>query len=51
MIKPEIRPETDEKTHIYTLIVRPDNTVSALFSAHGCGTWILYDTSLKYSVL
>jgi calreticulin len=22
----EIKPETDEKTHIYTLIVKPDNT-------------------------
>mmetsp|Transcript_22605 Transcript_22605/g.34412 ORF Transcript_22605/g.34412 Transcript_22605/m.34412 type:complete len:410 (+) Transcript_22605:72-1301(+) len=26
LIKREIKPETDEKTHIYTLIVRPDNT-------------------------
>jgi len=26
LIKPEIRPETDTKTHIYTLILKPDNT-------------------------
>jgi len=26
LIKPEIKPETDTKTHIYTLIVKPDNT-------------------------
>mmetsp|Transcript_2711 Transcript_2711/g.6199 ORF Transcript_2711/g.6199 Transcript_2711/m.6199 type:complete len:441 (+) Transcript_2711:83-1405(+) len=26
LIKKEIKPETDEKTHIYTLIVNPDNT-------------------------
>jgi calreticulin len=26
LIKPEIKPETDTKTHIYTLILKPDNT-------------------------
>jgi len=30
LIKKEIKPETDEKTHIYTLVVKPDNTYEVL---------------------
>jgi len=30
LIKKEIKPETDEKTHLYTLILKPDNTFRVL---------------------
>jgi calreticulin len=43
LIKKEIKPETDEKTHIYTLIVNPDNTYEVQIDLKTVQTGSLYD--------
>merc|ERR1711966_97791 len=43
LIKREIKPETDEKTHIYTLIVKPDNTYSVEIDLKEVQSGSLYD--------
>uniref|UniRef100_A0A6T8LDM7 Calreticulin n=2 Tax=Hemiselmis andersenii TaxID=464988 RepID=A0A6T8LDM7_HEMAN len=43
LIKREIKPETDEKTHIYTLIVKPDNTYEVQIDLKKVQSGSLYD--------
>jgi len=43
LIKREIKPETDEKTHIYTLIVNPDNTYEVQIDLKKVQSGSLYD--------
>lgn len=43
LIKREIKPETDEKTHIYTLILKPDNTYEVQIDLKSVQTGSLYD--------
>mmetsp|Transcript_17950 Transcript_17950/g.27765 ORF Transcript_17950/g.27765 Transcript_17950/m.27765 type:complete len:318 (+) Transcript_17950:836-1789(+) len=43
LIKKEIKPETDVKTHIYTLIVKPDNTYEVLIDLKSVQKGSLYD--------
>ena len=43
LIKREIKPETDEKTHIYTLILKPDNTYSVQIDLKEVQSGSLYD--------
>jgi calreticulin len=43
LIKREIKPETDESTHIYTLILKPDNTYEVQIDLKTVQTGSLYD--------
>jgi len=43
LIKKEVRCESDEMTHLYTLIVKPDNTYEVLIDQKSVQTGSLYD--------